>query len=370
LVDCVGGTLECGKPLWYEDDIQLTCMRTNKIAIFALGFLLVAGRTLANDTTARVGAGGIVPLKSSQIRMVSELLEVSTKSIRVKYIFLNEDSADVRTTVAFPMPSYGWTSGDSALEGNVGPLKTFKHLVNGVPVLTQIERKAVVSGRNITDQLRKIGLTDNQIFVTFGKCVSSNSSGVNCGLSKRQQAEIERLIGNGNDDPTWRVEETVFWDQVFPAGQPIEVRHEYAPFVGMSYTSPYQESPRYAGTSPADYLPRVTPLNRPVDSNEACLDDGIGQALRKKVGTIVEGGTSSVQVILNDVEYILGTGRNWKGPIQDFKLRIEKSSPDQIISLCFPGKPRRISPTVLEFSQSDYVPQDRLIVYFFTLMRP
>jgi len=345
-------------------------MRAKQIAILTLGLLLIAGHTLANDTTARVGAGGIVLLKSAQIRMVSELLEISTTSVRVKYTFLNEDTADVRTTVAFPMPAYGWNSGDSAVEGNVGPLKTFKHLVNGVPVPTQTERKAVVNGSDITDQLRHIGLTDNQIFVTFGKCATTNRLVMNCGLSKKQQAEIVRLIGKGNDDTTWTVEETVFWDQVFPAGQLIEVRHEYAPFVGMSYTSPYQEGFGHVGSSPDDYLPRVTPLNRPVDPNEACLDDGIGQALRKKIGAIVEGGASSVTVTLNDVEYILGTGRNWKGPIQDFKLRIEKSSPDQIVSLCFPGKPRKLSPTVLEFTRTDYVPQDRLIVYFFTLLRP
>ena len=345
-------------------------MRAKQISILTFGLLLIAGRSLANDTTARVGAGGIVLLKSAQIRMVSELLEVSTKSIRVKYTFLNEDAADVRTTVAFPMPAYGWNSGDSALEGNVGPLKTFKHFVNGVPVPTQIERKAVFNGRNITDQLRQIGLTDNQIFVTFGKCPTTNRLAVNCGLSKKQQTEIVGLIGKENDDTTWTVEETVFWDQVFPAGQLIEVRHEYVPFVGMSYTSPYQEGFGYVGTSPDDYLPRAIPLNRPVDPNEACLDDGTGQALRKKIGAIVEGGVSSVTVTLNDVEYILGTGRNWKGPIQDFKLRLEKSSPDQVVSLCFPGKPRKLSPTVLEFSRKDYVPQDRLVVYFFTLLRP
>lgn len=345
-------------------------MRAKQISILTFGLLLIAGRSLANDTTARVGAGGIVLLKSEQIRMVSELLEISTKSIRVKYTFLNEDTADVRTTVAFPMPAYRWNSGDSAVEGNVGPLKTFKHLVNGVPVPTQIERKAVVNGRNITDQLRQIGLSDEQIFVTFGKCSTANRLAVSCSLSKKQLAEIAGLTGKGSGDTNWTVEETVFWEQVFPAGKLIEVRHEYAPFVGMSYTSPYQDGFGYVGTSPNDYLPRATPLNRPDDPNEACLDDGLGQALRKKIGAIVESGVSSVTVTLNDVEYILGTGRNWKGPIQDFKLRIEKSAPEQIISLCFPGKPKKLSPTVLEFAQTNYVPQDRLVVYFFTLLRP
>lgn len=69
---------------------------------------------------------------------------------------------------------------------------------------------------------------------------------------------------------------------------------------------------------------------------------------------------------LEDVEYILGTGRNWKGPIADFTLRIEKARPDDIVSLCFPGQPRRVSPTVLEFHEVNLVPQDRLVVYFYS----
>ena len=33
-------------------------------------------------------------------------------------------------------------------------------------------------------------------------------------------------------------------------------------------------------------------------------------------------------VMLDEVEYILGTGRNWKGPISDFTLDIVKVTPD------------------------------------------
>lgn len=73
-------------------------------------------------------------------------------------------------------------------------------------------------------------------------------------------------------------------------------------------------------------------------------------------------------VMLNDVEYVLGTGRNWKGPIADFTLRIEKDSPEQFVSLCFPGRAKRVSPTVLEFSHTDFVPQDKLVVYFYTVI--
>ena len=73
-----------------------------------------------------------------------------------------------------------------------------------------------------------------------------------------------------------------------------------------------------------------------------------------------------MQVSLSDIEYVLGTGRNWAGSIQDFTLRIKKQTPDQLVSLCFPGTPKRIDPLTLEFNHKDFVPQDKLVVYFYS----
>ena len=71
-------------------------------------------------------------------------------------------------------------------------------------------------------------------------------------------------------------------------------------------------------------------------------------------------------VMLDEVEYILGTGRNWKGPISDFTLDIVKVTPDQIVSLCFPGKATRVDDLTLRFQHKNFVPPDRLLVYFYS----
>ena len=85
--------------------------------VFIFGFLIVAAVTMsasaarANDSMARVGAGGIRLIKSEHIRMLEEVLEISTKTVSVTYRFLNESAHDIRTTVAFLMPPYHWTDG-------------------------------------------------------------------------------------------------------------------------------------------------------------------------------------------------------------------------------------------------------------------
>ena len=317
--------------------------------------LLVAGFAVqANDSTARIGAGGITLLKDNDIRMLQETLVISTKAVRVRYRFLNEVNREIQTTVAFPMPAYVWNPGVSALEANVGPLKSFQLRVDGRSVATRLHRKALIGERDVTDQLRALGLSDAQIFETFGDCTIDG-----CSLSKRQLEEIAQLAGANDTPAPWQVAATAYWEQVFPAQKEIEVEHEYPPFVGTVFNAPYQ------GKFLVDPRKTVTPWDK--DPKEACLDEGTRRAITKRIRALVKKGASSVWVTLNDVEYVLGTGRNWKGPITDFKLQIEKDSPEQLVSLCFPGKPIKTSPTVLEFSHTNFVPQDKLVIYFYTV---
>ena len=319
---------------------------------FVLGSLImpISNCAIANDSIARIGTGGITFLKTEDVRMAQEVLEISTEAIRVKYRFQNESDKDIQATVAFPMPAYGWNSGESADETNVKPLRPFTTKVNGHSVVTTIAKKAVINEQDVTSVFRKIGLTDKQIFETFSHCPGEDDKRFElCGLTQKQEAALEKL-------GDWKVSETVLWEQVFPANAEVEVLHEYAPFVGGSYTVPFQKRFGY-----------VSGVLVKGERAEACVDDGTRNAIERKVKLLAEGGADQVWVSLAEVEYILGTGRNWKGPIGDFKLRIIKDSPDQVISLCFPGKPQRVSNTVFEFARTNYDPQDKLIVYFYSI---
>jgi len=75
----------------------------------------------ANDTTARVAAGGIEPLKSADVRILRETLTISLKLVTVRYVFLNESDHDVQATIAFPMPAYGWWNGAGQIDSNNVP---------------------------------------------------------------------------------------------------------------------------------------------------------------------------------------------------------------------------------------------------------
>ncbi len=320
-----------------------------QITWIILGGLIfvISAYSYANDSLARVGAGGLTLLKTDNIQMVQEILEISPTKIRVHYRFLNESKQDIKTIVAFPMPPYGFNPGFSAGRENEKPLEDFHVWVDGKELETKTDRVATsFDGIDITDNLRKIGLSDEQIFETFGDCdVNDKTMEIKCGLSEHQEAAIAKLINERRGENRWKVAETAYWEQAFPAGKEIEVVHEYKPFVGMRYS--YYDIPSEKGV-------------------DVCMDSKTLKAIANKHDKSHNEIEGKDPISLGEVEYILGTGRNWKGPIGNFKLIIKKELPGDIVSLCFPGKPLKASPTTIEFSQVNYIPQDKLIVFFYS----
>src|SRR5271169_3358101 len=92
--------------------------------------LLFTSSANANDSIARVGAGGLELLKTDKIQMLSETLEISRPLIRVTYRFLNDSPNDIKATIAFPMPEF---NGVPPTGHNERPLDTFKIIVDGRP---------------------------------------------------------------------------------------------------------------------------------------------------------------------------------------------------------------------------------------------
>jgi hypothetical protein len=334
-----------------EFDKQLfRSLAVSSVFLVLIATMLAPARGFANNSIARYGAGGIELVKTEDIRMLEEILEISSGNVRVKYRFMNESDKDIQTTVAFPCPSYDprelfYLPGAEASQGLAA---TFKVLVNGKPVSIKRVRKAVIGDRDVTDELRKAGLSEREIFL--------------------DDDDIIREIGTGPDDfeakfdkfrkefgDLWYVSDTVFWDMNFPAGKEVVVEHEYFPASGRSYA----------------IVPNKDGIGNLWDQfgrgeNEDCLDEKTKRAIENQARTALSKGKKELYVSYRSVEYILGTGRNWKGPIGEFTLRLLKQ-PKDFVSLCFPGKPAKISPTVYEFHEKDYVPQDKLVVYFYSV---
>jgi hypothetical protein len=285
--------------------------------------------------------------------MVQEELEISTSKIRVHYKFFNESRDDIKATIAFPMPPYRAQHPDSNDPYN-RPLRAFTTLIDGQAVPTTLDRRATKGSVEITARLREIGLTDQQIFETFALCVEPGKEPDYCGLTPQQIGLLQ-----ANKIEGWWVDETALWEYVFPANRVVDVVHEYSPNVGWGNFVPYQ-----SGKDVTQKIETASGGRKGISPE--CQGNDIG-AVWKRVRALAGRGAHSVIVNVQEVSYILLTGNNWKGPIADFKLRIRKERPDQIISVCFPGGARRLDNLTFEFSQKDFVPKDDLLVVIYTV---
>lgn len=284
----------------------------------------------ANDATATIGIGGIKIEQTNQITMESEALFISAKEVKVDYKFKNTSTQDITTLVAFPMPTL-FVEELMVVDANVNrssPINfiNFKVQVDSSPVAYKTEVKALVNNKDVTKELQnyKIPLSP------FDK--NLHSALKNLPLEIRKKLKAENII-NGlvykTIYPNWKLKITFYWQQTFPAGKILSVSHQYQPVAGLTFWS--AQSISYYRTP-------------------YCIDTGTERALKKKTA-------ATQNLFVQNIQYVLKTGANWKGPIKDFKLTVDKGNIDNIISLCATGV-KKIGPTTFTMNYKNFVPKE------------
>jgi hypothetical protein len=311
--------------------------------------LAIATAALANDTTATTGAGGLVVEQTKDIDMLSEDLFVSADQIKIHYVFKNQSASNIDTIVAFPLPprdlgeEYG---------GDVAYPSDFKTIVDGKPVKSTLERKAVFKGRDITAELDRLRIPIAPDRIDDATKV----------MDKLPAAEKRKLVASGiaGDEeysygsepmaqhliPLWTVQDRWWWNQRFPAGKTLNVDHSYVPGAGGSVESPI-----------AFRQFRKTDDTRK-EAAFYCMDKEFIAAVDRRSR---EDQTEGPGMPDRRVDYVLTTGANWRSPIGSFRLVVDKGADGNLLSFCEDGV-KKISPTQYEVRHSDWRPTSDLHV--------
>jgi hypothetical protein len=328
------------------------------VAAVVAGVLAMAGLAAAhaNDSTAELRAGGLHLIRSDVIDMVSEDLFLSTREVRVKYVYRNTSSADVTTRVAFPLPDIGWEFGEAPVDlpNRSSPnFVDFRTSVDGKDVPLDIEMRAVLeSGIDVTDRVKAAGLP---FLVTNFEAWDAAQTSFPLALAKQLRDEGVIWLDLDPDTgaisylrPAWTLKTTFHRMQTFPAGRDVVVEHVYKPVVGGSVGASYiyaDEGERAA--IKADY----------------CIDDAFDAALDR-----MKRSTGDDQMITErTLGYVLTTGANWAKPIGTFRLTIEKDSPEQLLTVCADGI-KKTGPTSFELLRKDFSPEQDIAMMM--LQRP
>lgn len=289
--------------------------------------MLIPTAAGANDTEASVAAGGLVFRKSHSIEMRSEELFVSMDRIVVKYVFYNHSANDVSTLIAFPLPPSSFSNDDVPLAGEVSGFKT---LVDGKLIEHRSKWRASIGNDDVADLLQELGVPFDPL--EAGEYLLE--------FPDKQGKLRKQGLVNEEGEPLWVLQVTFFWNQVFRADAFTEIEHSYAPVVGGSAVTMID------GLSTAREVLR--------DYRKFCVDEAFLRAveLRKKRGEVFSE---------HIVEYVLKTGANWRGPIRDFRLLVDKGDVNNLVSFCGDGV-RKIDARLFETRATNFVPERDLAI--------
>src|SRR5688572_14439808 len=315
----------------------------------ALAVMLAAHAASANDSSAEKAAGGLILRQNNNIDMVSEDLFVSPAQVRVRYVFRNRAPRPQRITVAFPMPDRDLTY---EMESEVAYPGDFHTLVDGRAVRMSVERRAFLNGVDRTAELNRLRVPvappAGQRAVHLADAIGRMPRATQQALARAGLLDAASLADSSHQIlPMWTVRETWHWDQVFPVGRDLRVEHRYAPGVGGT-----------AGVPLASRDFRNSDDGRAY-AREFCTDADFLAALDRMTQRAER--TQSGYPTESRLRYILTTGGNWRSPIGDFRLVVDKGSPNAIVSFCGEGV-RRISPTQFEVRHRNWRPDRDLAV--------
>jgi hypothetical protein len=325
----------------------------------AIASTLIALPAQANDSSAAIGVGGLQLTKNDAISMDSEELFISKELITVKYRFTNTSTKNVETLVSFPLPAI-----PSEVDGYMGDqgypnwqedLK-FKTLVDGKPVQLSYREAVSISGdpkaKDILPRLKQLGWrVDHWNDYNFGESLKRYSAAEKAGFVK-EGLLIEEPAGYWR--PNWRMQAHVTRQQTFPAEKTIVVEHSYKPVAGGSIGGMMLKRYRTEKNSGfADY------------AKAYCIDQSLLNGFDKKIAAQAKREKAKPDGGMGDfysetwLSYVLKSGANWRGPIKDFRLVIDKGKADDLISFCMDGV-KKISPTQFEVRKTNFEPSKDL----------
>lgn len=297
----------------------------------------------ANDSAVETSAGGLKLRKEHSVLMEKERLYISKSLVRVEYEFRNTTNEPVVSEVAFPIPSFKYVFDDSRRD-----FSDFKAWIDGKPIKVEKEVRAFVKNREVTEELRRAGIT----IETFGGFDASNINDEITALKpdiRNKLVKVGALIAPNNKNnlleysPVWEVSIKYHWQQEFPPGAVVRIKHEYQPIAGYGQAQIQNFKKEY---------------------KDSCANTETIKETRKQVTKAMKKNKGNSDFLsLSWISYILTTANTWQTPIKDFELIVEGNK-ENVVTFCWDGSIEKVSNIRYKATKSNFVPAKDLKIYF------
>jgi hypothetical protein len=283
--------------------------------------------------------------------MDSEDLYVSRDHVKVKYRFTNTSDAPIDTLVAFPLPDIppGTENDETRYISDPTSSLKFRTTADGQAIPLTLVEQAIFSNRDVSTRLMALHVPLNRLSDGFAAALNHMPAG------DRDALIADGLIrdgGQGGDKPDWlglwNLKTTLTRHQKFPAGKTVTVEHEYVPIVGGSVGGYFDPQLRNQSDMTASFSEK---------RRRYCIDDDWLLSFDRKLAS--QGPVEGMQYSEVWIGYVLKTGANWKGPIGDFRVVIDKGKPNSLVSFCGQDV-RKVSATQFEMRRTNFTPRSDL----------
>jgi Domain of unknown function (DUF4424) len=318
-----------------------------RMILAGLVLALSSTTALANDSAAEIALGGLVLKPSDSISLDTEDLYISPTEVRVKYRFTNTTSSDVSTLVAFPLPDQKFDELGEDGYRNFSNETKFTTRVDGKPVDLTVVVQALLKDEDISDRITAAGLPVNGLtdFEAFNASVNAMTAAL------RDTLVADGVLVKEGEEPSpfyrpgWNVRTSVTRQQVFPAGKTISVEHHYVPLAGGSVGGGLGPDSRNGEWGE-------------VQTRKYCIEKSWYASFDKQ---LAKRRTDDNPAPYSEtwLGYVLKSGANWKGPIKDFRLVVDKGKADSLVSFCGNGV-KKIAPTQFEIRKTNFEPKEDL----------
>ena len=320
--------------------------KTMPVGILAtLFFGLVGFAALANDSAAKISAGGIVLEKTDKVAMLSEDLYLSKDLVKVRYVYQNITSEPEELTIAFPLPRVKAEDVYETYPVHYDKVRfiDFETMIDGKAIdAREIINIRAQDGRNVTNLFKEKGwpLAPFDQLWSFDLDNQFDNTKMIAITDDLRQAGLLIDDPNGYQKRLWSTEIYYVWQHTFEPGRDVVVDHQYVPIAGGHF---------FIGDYTSDGWSYKSEFQK-----SYCASEGEWNALERIAA-------QSPTPLVSEVGYILKTGGNWAGPIKNFKLTLDKSNTKNIITLCWDGKLTKTAPTQFVFEAQNFVPSQDIV---------
>lgn len=360
----------------------------NRLMTAAAAAALLVFTSAANDGFAGMTATGLEFQKTDQIAMQSEDLYIGMHEIRVAYVFKNTSAEDVSGTVAFPMPPVAVSTFifsptqmkttdldaenplnfTATVDGKAVALKTDRRAYAPKPYVEPADPNAPYVPPPAKDEYEAPGEDITEYLTSLGIPLVFDTAAIMAVLDKLPPEKVKELqekglaekdTGDNGPEMRWIIGWSIgirhYWDQTFPAGAEVKIEHAYKAFPngGLFYW--------YNWTKPDENWESDPNAD---DKAKYCIDEARAEEIKAAIPAQPEAGGAHGGTAYN-IAYILTTAKTWKGPIGNFKLTLDKGSPQNALSVCMDGLTKS-GDTTYTVEKKDFTPDRDLEILVIT----